>query len=109
MNDVWFSEPVILDFRDSGERKVASCFEALECMGDQWPMRDRAWKSAIRACRDALDGLKSAVEARRAFCRAARSARLLYPLRERRAARRSPQAAVFLEQSQLSMVRGRRR
>lgn len=108
MNDVWFSDPVILDFRDCGERKVASCFEALECMGDKWPAHDRAWKSAVRACRHALDGLKSAVEARRAFCRAARSVRLLYPFRKRRAARRSLEAVVW-EQSQLSAVRARRR
>ncbi|WP_367217391.1 DUF982 domain-containing protein, partial [Mesorhizobium sp.] len=50
MNDVWFSEPVVIDFEPSGHRKVSSCFEAVECLDLRWPRRarDRAWRSASR-------------------------------------------------------------
>ncbi|MGO4836649.1 DUF982 domain-containing protein [Rhizobiaceae sp. 2RAB30] len=36
MNDVVFSKPVHLKL-ESTERQVASSWEALECLRDQWP------------------------------------------------------------------------
>ncbi|TIV89876.1 MAG: DUF982 domain-containing protein, partial [Mesorhizobium sp.] len=53
MNDVWFSEPVVIDFQPNGQRKVSSCFEAMECLDLRWPgqARDGAWRSASRVCR----------------------------------------------------------
>ncbi|WP_292344817.1 DUF982 domain-containing protein [Mesorhizobium sp.] len=79
MNDVWFSEPVVIDFEPSVQHKVSSCFEAIECLDQRWPRRarDRAWRSANRVCRDALDGLRSPVEARKTLRKAAKAAGLL--------------------------------
>ncbi|PAQ09085.1 DUF982 domain-containing protein [Mesorhizobium temperatum] len=78
MNDVPFSEPITLKLQSVGERKVASSWEAIECM-QQWPdrARGRNWRAAYRACRDALDGWRTAREARTAFVKAARTAGLL--------------------------------
>ncbi|TIM80948.1 MAG: DUF982 domain-containing protein [Mesorhizobium sp.] len=66
MNDVPFSEPITLKLQSVGERKVASSWEAIECM-KQWPdrARGRNWRAAYRACRDALDGWRTAREAHR--------------------------------------------
>ena len=52
MNDVPFSEPITLKFQSVGERKVASTWEAIECMHQQWPdrARGRSWRAAYRAC-----------------------------------------------------------
>ncbi len=79
MNDIRFSEPVVLKFQRTGRRKVASIYEAIECMSQQWPdwARGRSWRAAYRACRDALDGWRKEREARRAFLKAARRAGLL--------------------------------
>ncbi|WP_287203927.1 DUF982 domain-containing protein [Mesorhizobium sp.] len=64
MNDVPFSEPITLKLQSVGQRKVASSWEAIECM-QQWPDRapGRNWRAAYRACRDALDGWRTAREA----------------------------------------------
>lgn len=78
MNDVWFPEPVTLKFL-TGPRNVASSFEALECLDQQWPewARGRNWRAARRACRDALDGWRIARDAHKAFLKAARRAGLV--------------------------------
>ncbi|NGN45113.1 DUF982 domain-containing protein [Mesorhizobium sp. CGMCC 1.15528] len=78
MNDVQFPEPVTLKFH-TALRNVASSFEALECLDQQWPdwARGRSWRAAARACRDALDGWRSAHDAHKAFLRAARRAGLV--------------------------------
>ncbi|TIQ33523.1 MAG: DUF982 domain-containing protein [Mesorhizobium sp.] len=78
MNDVRFPEPVILRF-STASRNVASSFEALECLNQQWPewARGRSWRAAGRVCRDALDGWRSAHDAHRAFVKAARRAGLI--------------------------------
>jgi hypothetical protein len=80
MNDVAFSEPVILHCH----RKVATSFEAIECLRNEWPQwaRGRSWRSAQSACRDALDGGCGAKAARRSFVKAADRAGLL-PSRRR--------------------------
>ena len=36
MNNVWFPEPVTLKFSTTS-RNVATSFEALECLDQQWP------------------------------------------------------------------------
>ncbi len=78
MNDVMFPEPVTLRFA-AASRNVASSFEALECLDQQWPdwARGRSWRAAGRACRDALDGWRSARDAHKAFLKAARRAGLV--------------------------------
>ncbi|MES0101329.1 DUF982 domain-containing protein [Mesorhizobium sp. M0019] len=45
MDDVRFAEPITLKFQSS-ERKVASSWEAIECMRQQWPdrARGRSWR-----------------------------------------------------------------
>lgn len=78
MNDVRFPEPVTLKFL-TASRNVASSFEALECLNQQWPesARGRRWRAAGRACRDALDGWRSARDAHKTFLKAARRAGLI--------------------------------
>ena len=79
MNDVRFPEPVVLNSTHGFQRKVASSFEALECLDQEWPewARGRSWRSAYRACRGALDGWRNPTDARRTFLKAARRAGLL--------------------------------
>lgn len=79
MNDVRFSQPVRLRLAPDGEFNVATAWEALECLSQQWPeaARGRGYRAAWRACRDSLDGWKSAQMARRQFVHAARGAGLL--------------------------------
>jgi hypothetical protein len=79
MNDIRFPEPVVLKFEATGKRRVASIYEAIECMGQQWPewAKGRSWRAAYRICRDALDGWRSEREARKSFLKAARKAGLL--------------------------------
>src|SRR5690606_31855713 len=86
MTDVMFTEPVILRMPDTGFRQVATSFEALECLEREWPdwARGRRWRSAIVACRDALDGWRTAKEARRNFVKAAMRAGLVQGARRTR-------------------------
>ncbi|MBX9462706.1 MAG: DUF982 domain-containing protein [Aquamicrobium sp.] len=79
MNDVTFSQPVTVILPRSGPRKVATSFEALECLQNEWPLwaRGRSWRNASMACRDALDGWCSGKTARRHFIRAAKQAHLM--------------------------------
>jgi hypothetical protein len=86
MSDVVFNEPVILRMPKTGFRKVATGFEALECLEREWPdwARGRRWRNAIVACRDALDGWRSAKEARRSFMKAAMRAGLVQGARRTR-------------------------
>ncbi len=78
MNDVRFPEPVVLEFA-TGKRQVATSYEAIECLRQQWPewARGRSWRSAYRTCRDALDGWRNPTDAWRTFLKAARRADLL--------------------------------
>ena len=101
MNDVRFPEPVILKLPRGFPRKVASSFEALECLDQEWPKwaRGRSWRAACRACRDALEGWRGARDARRAFVKAAERAGLAIvrePVRPRKGAPafRLPQGAT---------------
>jgi len=72
MNDKAFPTPVALRL-DGKIRKVSTAFEALECLLGPWPATAcREYRSALRACRDCLDGLRSPVAAFRAFKAACR-------------------------------------
>ena len=107
MNDVRFSEPVILKSPRGLPRKVASSFEALECLDQEWPewARGRSWRAACRACRDALEGWRGARDARRAFVKAAERAGLAIarePVRLRKRARATRIAQGALQQPSLS-------
>ncbi|WP_202353064.1 DUF982 domain-containing protein [Mesorhizobium sp. 113-1-2] len=79
MRYIRFSEPVRLRVRPSRERVVASSWEALECLHDQWPewARGPSYRAACRTCRDSLDGWRAPQQARRAFLKAARRAGLV--------------------------------
>lgn len=103
MTDVEFAAPVILRLPGTGERKVATAFEALECLENEWPewARGRRWRNAVAACRDALDGWRSAREARRNFIKAARAGLVSRPVRTRhfpgRISRRSAERVTRLQ------------
>ncbi|RJT23478.1 DUF982 domain-containing protein [Mesorhizobium waimense] len=79
MRDVRFPEPVRLCQKSTRERIVASSWEALECLHDQWPewARGRSYRAACRTCRDSLDGWRAPQQARKAFLKAARRAGLV--------------------------------
>lgn len=79
MDDVRFSRPVRLHFEATGERLVASAWEAIECLRMQWPAgsRDGSYRAAYRTCRDALDGWRKPSDACRAFMKAAEQAGLI--------------------------------
>jgi hypothetical protein len=79
MSDTTFSNPVQLKFRSTGSRMVANPWEAIEVLHGHWPQwaRGRTYRSAYRACRDAIDGIRKPPEARRAFMTAARRAGIL--------------------------------
>lgn len=82
LQDVPFSRPVVLDLQPTGHRKVDSAYEAIEAMQDAWPDSSgscRAYRRALRTCRDALDGRQSGNSCRRAFVKAARAARIIVP------------------------------
>ena len=77
MNDKPFPEPILIKLESAGQRTVRSAWEGLEILGN-WPgERDRHYRSAWRACRDALDGVAPAHRARRALRAAAAAARML--------------------------------
>lgn len=78
MDDKRFPSPLELRLTEARTRRVATVWEALECLQSQWPITTRpAHRAAMRVCRDTLDGLRPASEARRAFRAAAREAGLL--------------------------------
>jgi hypothetical protein len=78
MDDKRFPSPLELRLTETHTRLVATVWEAIECLQTQWPISTLpAYRAAMRACRDALDGLRPVSEARRAFRAAAREAGLL--------------------------------
>lgn len=95
MNDIAFSEPVILRLPGIGERKIATSFEAIQCLENEWPdwARGRSWRSAHIACRDVLDGWRDARKARQRLVKAARRAGILAVQRHGMAEHRRPAGA----------------
>lgn len=86
MTDIAFPSPVLLRMPSGGERKVATSFEALECLDREWPewARGRRWRSAMSVCRDALDGWRTGADAQRAFVKAATGAGLIHNTKQAR-------------------------
>jgi len=77
LNDKHFSAPVRLRIAPNRERVVSTAWEGVECLRD-WPAdRGKGYRSALRACHDALEGWTSTAKARRALQSDAREARLL--------------------------------
>jgi hypothetical protein len=78
MSDKTFSSPVRISIGAMGLRFVASAWEALECLRNQWPQPEGLeYKRAVRICRDALEGWMSPAKARQAFVKAAQRAGIL--------------------------------
>lgn len=69
-----FTPPVILARRDAiGTRTIGTTWEALEWLRQQkGAASGPRYRSALRICRDALDGLRRAKDARKAFVAAAK-------------------------------------
>jgi hypothetical protein len=78
MNDRHFSAPVEIELDPGHRRSIASVWEGIEFLSEIQPIKPGPrYRAALRACRDALDGWQSTVEARRAFVAAAREAHVL--------------------------------
>ncbi|NTJ41249.1 DUF982 domain-containing protein [Agrobacterium larrymoorei] len=76
---VW-TEPVEVNVDRNTSNVVAGPFDALVLLTDNWPhQRGLNFVRARSACRAALDGRKSAEEARRCFEEAVSEARLNRP------------------------------
>ena len=73
MNEKWWYEPVVLELDGIGRyRVVRNTQEAAFCLLDQWPVREgRAYKAAIRMCRQVLGGEQPNDYARQDFIAAA--------------------------------------
>lgn len=103
MADIDFAYPVTLRLPANGLRKVATAFEALRCLERDCPdwARGRRWRNAIATCKDAIDGWRSSMEARRSFVKAAMRAGIVQ--RARRAGlrpRNAPAQHVMFAASQ---------
>jgi len=79
MKDIPFSQAIILRHEDLGERKVASCGEAMECLETEWPAwaRGRSWRRALMICREALETKMDEKKARQRLMKAARRAGMM--------------------------------
>jgi len=74
--DRWDS-PVKVGFDNTDARTVNGPFDALKCLADLWPAaRGLRYLKARSTCRAALDGRKTAEEARTEFVAAAEEAKL---------------------------------
>ncbi|KQS98074.1 MULTISPECIES: DUF982 domain-containing protein [unclassified Rhizobium] len=72
-----WANPVEVGFAQDGPQMVQGPFDALTCLMDTWPdVRGPQYVAARSFCRAALDGRKSAEEAREVFISAAREAKL---------------------------------
>lgn len=79
MYDAWFSKPISVATGISGDiRNLINARQALDLLNDHWRggENDR-YRSAKRACQQALNGSVPADVARDAFIDAAREARIL--------------------------------
>lgn len=77
MRHIKWSNPIEVGFAQGDARTVCGPSEALHCMADLWPdRRGPLYVAARSVCRAAIDGRKSAEEAREVFISAAREAHL---------------------------------
>ena len=93
MNDVPFSEPLVLQLQATGQRRVASCLDAMKCLENEWPdwAKGRSWRRARLACSDALEGRIDARKARQRLLKAAQRAGILATSRHSDSLFRRPQ------------------
>ncbi len=77
MRHIKWSNPIQVGFNQGDARTVSGPSEALHCLADLWPdRRGPLYVAARSVCRAAIDGRKSAEEARELFISAAREAHL---------------------------------
>ncbi|MGV2187356.1 DUF982 domain-containing protein [Rhizobium rhizogenes] len=77
MRQIKWSNPIKIGFAHGRFQTVTGPSEALNCMADLWPDRRGPFYVAARSvCRAAVDGRKSAEEAREVFVSAMREAHL---------------------------------
>ncbi|NLS01392.1 DUF982 domain-containing protein [Rhizobium sp. P38BS-XIX] len=77
MRHIKWSNPIEVGFTQGGFQVVTGPSEALKCMANLWPDRRGPLYVAARSlCRAAIDGRKSAEEAREMFISATREAHL---------------------------------
>jgi len=79
MNDILFSEPLVLQLQVTGPRRVVGCLDAMKCLEDEWPnwAKGRSWRRARLACSNALEGRMDAQKARQRLLKAAQRAGIL--------------------------------
>lgn len=77
MREVKWNEPIEIGFLQGSTQIVSGPSEALNCLANLWPeLRGPHYVAARSICRAAIDGRKSAEEARAVFISATREARL---------------------------------
>jgi hypothetical protein len=77
MRHIKWSSPIQVGFSQGDAKTVTGPSEALLCMADFWPdQRGPLYVAARSICRAAIDGRKSAEEARALFISAAQEAHL---------------------------------
>ena len=77
MRQVKWSNPIEVGFSQGDARTVTGPSEALNCLTDMWPdRRGPLYVAARSVCRAAIDGRRSAEEAREIFISATREAKL---------------------------------
>ncbi|MFT4180605.1 MAG: DUF982 domain-containing protein [Rhizobium sp.] len=77
MRHIKWSNPIEIGFAHGSSQMVTGPSEALNCMANLWPDRRGPFYVAARSvCRAAIDGRKSAEEAREMFISAMREAHL---------------------------------
>ncbi|MBP2234277.1 hypothetical protein J2Z31_000767 [Sinorhizobium kostiense] len=75
MDELPWSEPVIVTLLNGRRRCVVGPLDARTCLQREWPLRQgEYYSSALRACNAALKHQKKPEEARAAFLAAAREA-----------------------------------
>lgn len=75
MYEIPWSEPVIVNLLDGRCRTVVGPLDAINCLQNEWPVRDGAYYGcAMRACNAALKYRKKPEDARAAFIAASREA-----------------------------------
>ena len=77
MRNEHFDVPVTIEGDKPGRTDVvADAVHAAETLLERWPEKERgpAYRAALKACMDVMEGRKQVVSARRAFVKAAKSA-----------------------------------
>jgi hypothetical protein len=77
MRHIKWSNPIEVDFAQGDAKTVTGPSEALRCLSEMWPdRRGPLYVAARSVCRAAVDGRRSAEEAREIFISATREAHL---------------------------------